>query len=86
MTYLTYRKYTRFAIVIFGLLLAIIGAAIVLIPITSIPNYQIVGGLVAIVGFIFIILGFAKPIKKRDSAKAPIKLDTDVPPPPPPMD
>ncbi len=86
MTYLTYRKYTRFIPVVFGLILAIAGAAIVLIPIDTIPQYQLVGGLVALIGFIFIVLGFAKPIKRRDSVKAPIKLDTDVPPPPPPPD
>ncbi len=53
-----------------------------------IPGYTVlIGAVVAVVGLIFIIMGFVLTKKKRDSVLT--KVDTrqdDVPPPPPPPD
>jgi hypothetical protein len=48
---------------------------------------MLIGAAAAILGLVFIIIGFARPKKKRDSVLT--KVDTrsgNVPPPPPPKD
>jgi hypothetical protein len=48
---------------------------------------MLIGAAAAILGLVFIIIGFARPKKKRDSVLT--KVDTrsgTVPPPPPPKD
>jgi purine-cytosine permease-like protein len=52
------------------------------------PYTELIGAAIAIVGVLFIIMGFLFTKKKRDSVTAPIdtrKLG-DTPPPPPPPD
>jgi hypothetical protein len=53
-----------------------------------IPGYTVlIGAVVAVVGLLFIIMGFVFTRRKRDSVLRPVdtKLD-DTPPPPPPPD
>lgn len=94
MSYLTWREYTRSGPVCFGALLVIGGAIISLLVYTDpvafdfIPGYtMMIGAIVAILGLLFIIMGFIFTRKKRDSVLRPVdtKLD-DTPPPPPPPD
>jgi hypothetical protein len=68
------------------------GAILALLPgmgIELVPGYDLlIGAGVAILGLIFIIMGFVFTRKKRDSVLT--KVDTkrldDTPPPPPPPD
>ncbi|MHA3962814.1 MAG: hypothetical protein AM325_004665 [Candidatus Thorarchaeota archaeon SMTZ1-45] len=94
MSYLTWRDYTRSGPVCFGALLVIGGAIISLLVYTNpaaydfIPGYtMLIGAIVAVVGLLFIIMGFVFTKRKRDSVLRPVdtKLD-DTPPPPPPPD
>ena len=73
--------------------MVIAGAILALLPgydlaYDFIPGYTVlIGAVVAVVGLIFIIMGFFLTKKKRDSVLT--KVDTrqdDVPPPPPPPD
>ena len=91
MSYLTWREYVRSGPVCLGALLVIAGAIWALLPSMSIEivaGYDtIIGAVVAIVGLIFILIGFFWTKKKRDSVLT--KVDTrveDTPPPPPPPD
>ncbi|MFW9807353.1 MAG: hypothetical protein ACFFFK_11550 [Candidatus Thorarchaeota archaeon] len=94
MSYLTWRDYTRSGPVCLGALLVIGGAIISLLVYTDpatydfIPGYtMLIGAIVAIVGLLFIIMGFVFTKRKRDSVLRPVdtKMD-DTPPPPPPPD
>jgi len=94
LSYLTWRDYTRSGPVCFGALLVIGGAIISLLVYTNpaaydfIPGYtMLIGAIVAVVGLLFIIMGFVFTKRKRDSVLRPVdtKLD-DTPPPPPPPD
>jgi dipeptide/tripeptide permease len=87
------RDYTRSGPVCLGALVLIAGAIIALMPSID-PTYALFGentllygAIIAVVGLILIIIGFAFTKKKRDSVLAPVgtKLD-DTPPPPPPPD
>jgi len=80
--------------VCFGALLVIGGAIISLLVYTNpaaydfVPGYtMLIGAIVAVVGLLFIIMGFVFTKRKRDSVLRPVdtKLD-DTPPPPPPPD
>ncbi|NWF96278.1 MAG: hypothetical protein HXY34_09050 [Candidatus Thorarchaeota archaeon] len=89
MSYLTWREYVRSGPVCLGALLVIAGAVIALMPNVGYTpfggNTLLVGAVVAVVGLVFVILGFVFTKKKRDSVLT--KVDTrqdDVPPPPPP--
>ncbi|TFG27475.1 hypothetical protein EU527_18495 [Candidatus Thorarchaeota archaeon] len=93
MAYLTWREYTRSGPVCLGAILVIAGAILALLA-NSNPAYDFVAGYtvyigaaIAIVGLLFIIMGFVFTKKKRDSVltKVETKLD-DTPPPPPPPD
>jgi len=77
-----------------GALLVIGGAIIALLASTDPAAYSffgdytvMIGAIVAVVGLLFIIMGFIFTRKKRDSVLRPVdtKLD-DTPPPPPPPD
>lgn len=94
MSYLTWREYTRSGPVCLGALLVIGGAILSLLASTDpatfdfIPGYTVmIGAIVAVVGLLFIIMGFIFTRKKRDSVLRPVdtKVD-DTPPPPPPPD
>lgn len=93
MSYLTWREYTRSGPVCLGALLVIGGAIVALLANMDpaydfIPGYTVmIGAIVAVVGLLFIIMGFVFTRKKRDSVLRPVdtKLD-DTPPPPPPPD
>ena len=93
MAYLTMREYTRSGPVCLGALVLIAGAIIALLPSISVdydffaPNTVLIGAVIAVVGLVLIIIGFAFTKKKRDSVLAPVdtKID-DTPPPPPPPD
>ena len=92
MAYLTWREYVRSYPICFGALLVIIGAAIALLPglgYEIVEGYTVlIGGVIAVIGLVFILLGFFITKKKRDSVLT--KVDTrpldDTPPPPPPPD
>ena len=93
MSYLTWREYTRSGPVCLGALLVIGGAIISLLAYTD-PMYMffgeytvMIGAIVAVVGLLFIIMGFVFTRRKRDSVLRPVdtKVD-DTPPPPPPPD
>jgi drug/metabolite transporter (DMT)-like permease len=92
MSYLTWREYVRSGWICLGALMVIGGAILALLPgmgIELVPGYDLlIGAGVAILGLIFIIVGFAFTRKKRDSVLT--KVDTkrldDTPPPPPPPD
>ncbi|MGY5872117.1 MAG: hypothetical protein RTV72_07740 [Candidatus Thorarchaeota archaeon] len=93
MAYLTMREYTRSGPVCLGALVLIAGAIIALLPSID-PAYAffaentvLYGAIIAVVGLVLIIIGFAFTKKKRDSVLAPVvtKMD-DTPPPPPPPD
>jgi hypothetical protein len=87
------REYTRSGPVCLGALVLIAGAVIALLPSINAEyaffgeNTVLYGAIIAIVGLLLIIIGFAWTKKKRDSVLAPVdtKLD-DTPPPPPPPD
>lgn len=93
MSYLTWRSYVRSGPVCLGVLLVIAGAVLALLA-SNFPAYDfvpgytvLIGAAVAVVGFLFIIIGFVFTKKKRDSVKG--RIDTklsDTPPPPPPPD
>ncbi len=93
MAYLTMREYTRSGPVCLGALVLIAGAIIALLPSIDVaydffaPNTVLYGAIMAVVGLVLIIIGFALTKKKRDSVLAPVvtKMD-DTPPPPPPPD
>ena len=93
LAYLTWREYTRSGPVCLGALVLIAGAIIALLPSINVaydffaPNTQLYGAIIAVVGLILIIIGFAFTKKKRDSVLRPVdtKMD-DTPPPPPPPD
>ena len=94
MSYLTWRDYTRSGPVCFGALLVIGGAILSLLVYTDpaaydfIPGYtMLIGAIVAVVGLLFIIMGFVFTKRKRDSVLRPVdtKMD-DTPPAPPPPD
>ena len=93
LAYLTMREYTRSGPVCLGALVLIAGAIIALLPSIDVaydffaPNTVLYGAIMAVVGLVLIIIGFALTKKKRDSVLAPIvtKID-DTPPPPPPPD
>ena len=92
MSYLTWREYVRSGWICLGALMVIGGAILALLPgmgIELVPGYDLlIGAGVAILGLIFIIMGFVFTRKKRDSVLT--KVDTrpldDTPPPPPPPD
>ncbi len=94
LSYLTWREYTRSGPVCLGALLVIVGAVLALLPgynpaYDFIPGYTVLAGAaIAIVGVLFIIMGFLFTKKKRDSVTARIdtKKLSDTPPPPPPPD
>ena len=92
MAYLTWREYVRSGPVCLGALILIAGAVIALLASQGIydiyPPYGVtIGAALAVVGLIFIILGFVFTAKKRDSVLAPIDTrQDDTPPPPPPPD
>ena len=77
----------------FGALLVIGGAILSLLAYNDpafdlIPGYTVmIGAIVAVLGLLFIIMGFVFTRRKRDSVLRPVdtKLD-DTPPPPPPPD
>jgi hypothetical protein len=53
----------------------------------SVGGAVLIGGIIAVVGVIFIIIGFVFTSKKRDSVLAPVDTRKgDTPPPPPPPD
>jgi len=89
------REYTRSGPVCLGALILIAGAIIALLPsigdayiyFGDAATQQLYGAIIAVVGLILIIIGFAWTRKKRDSVLAPVstKMD-DTPPPPPPPD
>jgi len=93
LAYLTMREYTRSGPVCLGALVLIAGAIIALLPSIDVaydffaPNTVLYGAIMAVVGLVLIIIGFALTKKKRDSVLAPVvtKMD-DTPPPPPPPD
>jgi peptidoglycan/LPS O-acetylase OafA/YrhL len=94
LSYLTWRDYTRSGPVCLGALLVIGGAIISLLVYTDpaaydfIPGYtMLIGAIVAVIGLLFIIMGFVFTKRKRDSVLRPVdtKMD-DTPPPPPPPD
>jgi len=93
LAYLTMREYTRSGPVCLGALVLIAGAIIALLPSISEDyaffgaNTVLYGAIIAVVGLVLIIIGFAFTKKKRDSVLAPVrtKMD-DTPPPPPPPD
>jgi membrane associated rhomboid family serine protease len=94
LSYLTWREYTRSGPVCFGALLVIGGAIIALLASTYPADYSffgdytvMIGAIVAVVGLLFIIMGFVFTRRKRDSVLRPVdtKVD-DTPPPPPPPD
>jgi len=93
LSYLTWREYTRSGPVCFGALLVIGGAILSLLAYNDpafdfIPEYTVmIGAIVAVLGLLFIIMGFVFTRRKRDSVLRPVdtKLD-DTPPPPPPPD
>ncbi|MFX1580096.1 MAG: hypothetical protein ACFFBJ_10645 [Promethearchaeota archaeon] len=94
MSYLTWRDYTRSGPVCLGALLVIGGAIISLLVYTDpaaydfIPGYtMLIGAIVAVIGLLFIIMGFVFTKRKRDSVLRPVdtKMD-DTPPAPPPPD
>ena len=93
MSYLTWREYTRSGPVCLGALLVIGGAIISLLAYTDaayafLGEYTVmIGAVVAVVGLLFIIMGFVFTRRKRDSVLRPVdtKID-DTPPPPPPPD
>jgi hypothetical protein len=76
-----------------GALILIAGAVIALLPSINEEyaffgaNTMLYGAIIAVVGLILIIIGFAWVKKKRDSVLRPVdtKMD-DTPPPPPPPD
>ncbi|TFG33343.1 hypothetical protein EU527_08250 [Candidatus Thorarchaeota archaeon] len=94
MAYLTWREYTRSGPVCLGAILVIAGAILALLANSNPEAYDFVtgytvyiGAAIAIVGLLFIIMGFIFTKKKRDSVltKVDTKMD-DTPPPPPPPD
>ena len=90
MSYLTWREYVRSGPICLGALLVIAGAVWALLPsmnIVIVAEYDtIIGAVVAIVGLIFILIGFFFTKKKRDSVLTPVdtRVDDSPPPPPPP--
>ncbi len=90
MSYLTWREYARSWLICLGVLLVIAGS-ILAIMVNMGPSFMmnqtLIGGVVAIIGLVFIILGFFYTKKKRDSVTAPVDTRVeDTPPPPPPPD
>ncbi|MBY8999243.1 MAG: hypothetical protein KGD60_16180, partial [Candidatus Thorarchaeota archaeon] len=89
MAYLTMREYTRSGPVCLGALVLIAGAIIALLPSISVDyvffgeNTTLYGAVIAIVGLLLIIIGFAITKKKRDSVRAPVSTKIDDTPPPP---
>jgi dipeptide/tripeptide permease len=87
------RDYTRSGPVCLGALVLIAGAVIALLPSINEAyalfgdNTVLYGAIIAVVGLLLIIIGFAWTKQKRDSVLAPVgtKMD-DTPPPPPPPD
>lgn len=92
MSYLTWREYVRSGWICLGALMVIGGAILALLPgmgIEIVAGYDLlIGAGVAILGLIFIIMGFVFTRKKRDSVltKVDTKPLSDTPPPPPPPD
>lgn len=93
MSYLTMRDYVRSGPICLGALLVIAGAIVALLPSLNYevpfltPNEVLYGGIIAVVGLVFIVLGFFMTKKKRDSVLAPVDTRVDdTPPPPPPPD
>ena len=88
MSYLTWREYVRSGPICLGALLVIAGAVWALLPsmnIVIVAEYDtIIGAVVAIVGLIFILIGFFFTKKKRDSVLTPVDTRVDDSPPPPP--
>ena len=88
MAYLTKRGYARAGPICLGVLLLVAGGVLALLGNSASPpfgpNTLLIGAALAVVGLVFIIIGFAATKKKRDSVLT--KVDTrkgDVPPPPP---
>jgi len=90
MSYLTWREYVRSGPICLGALLVIAGAVWALLPsmdIVIVAEYDtIIGAVVAIVGLVFILIGFFFTKKKRDSVLTPVDTRVDDSPPPPPPD
>ncbi len=90
MSYLTWREYVRSGPVCLGALLVIAGAVVALLPSLGydlIPGYTVlVGGVIAVVGLVFIVCGFFFTKKQRDSVLTAVdtRVDDSPPPPPPP--
>jgi dipeptide/tripeptide permease len=87
------REYTRSGPVCLGALVLIAGAIIALLPSIDVaydffaPNTVLYGAVIAVVGLVLIIIGFAFTKKKRDSVTGPVSMKMDdTPPPPPPPD
>lgn len=90
MAYLTKRGYARAGPICLGVLMLVAGAILALLagsahpPLGTYTNTMMIGVALAIIGLVFIVIGFAATKKKRDSVLT--KIDTrkgDVPPPPP---
>jgi arginine exporter protein ArgO len=88
MAYVTKRGYARAGPICIGVVVLIAGAVLALLANSAHPplgsNSLMIGAALAIIGVVFIIIGFAATKKKRDSVLT--KVDTrkgDVPPPPP---
>jgi dipeptide/tripeptide permease len=87
------REYTRSGPVCLGALVLIAGAIIALLPSIDVaydffaPNTVLYGAVIAVVGLVLIIIGFAFTKKKRDSVTGAVSMKMDdTPPPPPPPD
>jgi hypothetical protein len=91
MAYLTMRDYVRSGPVCLGALLVIGGSILAVLDTMGydiIPGYtMIAGAAVAVIGLVFILIGFFLTKKKRDSVLTPVDTRVDdTPPPPPPPD
>ncbi|MHA2066045.1 MAG: hypothetical protein ACXABY_16865, partial [Candidatus Thorarchaeota archaeon] len=83
MAYLTWRSYVRSGPVCLGALMVIAGAIIALLPSIDaaydfIPGMTVyIGAAVAVLGLIFILVGFFFTKRKRDSVLAPVDIKVD---------
>jgi len=80
LAYLTMREYTRSGPVCLGALILIAGAIIALLPSIDVAyaffgeNTMLYGAIIAVVGLLLIIVGFAFTKKKRDSVLEPVRV------------
>lgn len=84
------REYARSWLICLGVILVIVGSILaIMFNMGSVfmMNQTMIGGVIAVIGLVFIILGFFITKKKRDSVLAPVDTRVeDTPPPPPPPD